>query len=372
MYHRTLKSAIEKRIGSGKAIILTGARQVGKTTLLTTILKDQPYLFINGDDPSARELLGNADTERIRSVLGTHRRIFIDEAQRITQIGLTMKMITDLFPHVQLFASGSSSFDLANKLNEPLTGRKWEYHLYPISWEEFENHHGYLSAEQQLPTRLIYGFYPDLLMSPGDEIPLLRNLVNSYLYKDLLMYGEIKKPDSLDKLVRALAFQVSSEVNYHELAQITGLDSKTVHRYIDLLEKGFVLFRVGAFSRDLRNEIKKSSKIYFYDNGVRNMIIGNFDPLAARTDVGALWENFLVSERIKQLAYREALTRVYFWRTKQKQEVDWLEDRGGKITGFEFKWKADSSPRLPLTFTRTYKASSRVVHRSNFREFVMS
>lgn len=371
MYKRTLQSSIEKRIGSGKAIMVTGPRQVGKTTLLATLLGNQRHLYLNGDDPTTREMLAGPDTEQLRLLLGSHNLVFIDEAQRIRDIGLTMKIITDQFRHIQLFASGSSSFDLANQLNEPLTGRKWEYRLFPISWEEFEQHHGYLSAQQQLENRLVYGFYPDVLMSPGDEIPVLRNLTSSYLYRDLLMYGGIKKTDSLDKLVRALAFQVGSEVNYAELGQTAGLDSKTVGRYIEILEKGFVVFRLGAYSRNLRNEIRKNNKIYFFDNGIRNMIIGNFDLPGVRPDKGALWENFLASERMKQIACKESLARAYFWRTKQQQEVDWVEDLGGNITGYEFKWDARERGRLPATFTKSYDAPGKTIDRSNFREFVI-
>ena len=371
MYTRTIQSAIENRVGSKKAIIITGPRQVGKTTLMKSLLKNKEHLFLNGDDPSIREMLAGISTEQIKAILGNHSIVFIDEAQRIKDIGLTMKIITDQFKSVQLFASGSSSFDLANQLNEPLTGRKWEYQLFPISWEEFELHEGYLKSQQQLENRLIYGFYPDVLNSPGDEIPVLRNLVNSYLYRDLLTYGGIKKTDALDKLVRALAFQIGSEVNYSELGQLVGLDGKTIARYIEILEKGYVIFRLRAYSRNLRNEIKKNEKVYFYDNGVRNMIIGNFDPFNIRSDKGALWENFLASERVKQIAYKESLTRVYFWRTKQQQEVDWVEDSGGKITGFEFKWDAKGKERLPITFTKNYNAESKIIDKSNFRDFVV-
>ena len=371
MYARVLQQTIEKRIGSGKAIIVTGPRQVGKTTLINAILGNEPYLFLNGDDPSTREMMTRSNTEQIRTILANYNRVFIDEAQRIQNIGLTMKIITDQFKHIQLIASGSSSFDLADKLNEPLTGRKWEFQLYPVSWEEFESHNGYLKAEQQLETRLVYGFYPDVLMSPGDETPILRNLVNSYLYRDVLMYGGIKNTEGLDKLVRALAFQVGSEVNYSELGQMVGLDNKTVGRYIEILEKGYVIFRLGSFSRNLRNEIKKNKKIYFYDNGIRNMIMGSFDPFVIRQDKGALWENFLISERIKQISYKQSLARAYFWRTKQQQEVDWVEDIGGRISGFEFKWNARGKNRLSATFTKTYDAKSKTIDRTNFREFVV-
>lgn len=371
MYVRTIQSVVENRVGSKKAIIITGPHQVGKTTLIKSLLMNKEHLFLNGDDPSIREMLAGISTEQIKTILGNHTIVFIDEAQRIKDIGLTMKIVTDQFKSVQLFASGSSAFDLANELNEPLTGRKWEYQLFPISWEEFELHQGYLKSQQQLESRLIYGFYPDVLNSPGDEIPLLRNLVNSYLYRDILMFGGIKKADALDKLVRALAFQIGSEVNYSELGQVVGLDSKTVVRYIEILEKGYVIFRLRAFSRNLRNEIKKYDKVYFYDNGIRNMIIGNFDPFSVRPDKGALWENFLASERIKQIAYKETLTRVYYWRTKQQQEVDWVEDSGGIISGFEFKWDAKGKERLSLTFTKNYNAENKIIDKSNFRDFVI-
>lgn len=373
MYPRTLQQIIEKRLGSGKAIILMGPRQVGKTTLIETILNDQDYLFLSGDDPSIRAMLTEPNTEDIRNIIGQHPYVFIDEAQRIKGIGLTMKIIVDQFKAVQLIASGSSAFELSNHLNEPLTGRKWEYQLFPMSWEEFEDHVGYLKAEQQLEQRLIYGFYPDVLNHAGEEKAVLSGLLNSYLYKDVLTVGGIQKPDELDKLVRALAFQVGSEVNLSELGQMSGLDGKTVSRYIDVLEKAYVIFRLTSFSRNLRNEIKSNAKIYFIDNGIRNMIIGNLDPLELRPDKGALWENFLVSERIKQMAYRQRLARCYFWRSRQQQEVDFVEDEGGKITGFEFKWNAGGRGRLklPRTFTQAYDAQSRFVDRSNFREFVM-
>lgn len=371
MYLRSLRDKIEKRIGSGKVIIVIGPRQVGKTTLIESILKTKDYLLLDGDDPKTRTLLSASNTEQIRSILGNNQFVFIDEAQRIDGIGLTMKIITDKFKEVQLFASGSSSFDLSNKINEPLTGRKWEYQLFPISWEEYENHHGYLYSEQQLENRLLYGFYPDVLNNPGDEIPILRNLVSSYLYKDILSFADLRKPEVLDKLVQALALQVGSEVSYSELAQIVNVDKNTISKYIDILQKGYIIFRLGSFSRNIRNEIKTSNKIYFYDNGVRNMIVGNFSPLELRGDKDALWENFLISERVKQIEYKQSLARIYFWRTKQLQEVDFVEEESGKITGFEFKWKKKTNVRLPKSFTETYDAESRIIDVENFREFVV-
>ena len=259
---------------------------------------------------------------------------------------------------------------MTNKINEPLTGRKWEYQLFPISWEEYENHHGFLYSEQQLENRLLYGLYPDVLNNVGDEINILRNLVNSYLYRDILSYSNMRKPEILDKLVQALALQVGSEVNYSELAQIVNVDKNTISKYIDILQKGYIVFKLGSFSRNVRNEIKTNKKIYFYDNGIRNMVIGNFNPMNLRTDKGALWENFLISERIKQIEYKQRLARTYFWRTKQQQEVDFVEDNGGKITGFEFKWMNKKKAKLPKTFTETYHAESKVIDKENFREFI--
>ncbi|MBI1305303.1 MAG: AAA family ATPase [Bacteroidetes bacterium] len=371
MYARIISESITKRINSRKAIILTGPRQVGKTTLIESLLKSKEHLLLNGDDPTTRSLLSNPNTEQIRAILGKYKYVFIDEAQRIEGIGLTMKIITDQFKDVQLFASGSSSFDLSSKINEPLTGRKWEYQLFPVSWEEYESHHGYLYAEQNLENRLLYGFYPDVLNNVGDEVGILKNLVSSYLYKDILAFAEIRKPEVLDKLVQALALQVGSEVNYSELAQTVNVDKNTIGKYIDILQKGYVIFKLSSFSRNLRNEIKTNKKIYFYDNGIRNMVIGNFNPIEMRSDKGALWENFLISERVKQIEYKQSLAHSYFWRTKHQQEVDYVEETGGKIAGFEFKWNPKKNLKLPASFTETYNADERVITRDNFREFVV-
>lgn len=370
MYLRTLSNKIKSRMDSGKAIVVIGPRQVGKTTLIESIFESKDYLLLDGDDPKTRTLLTQPNTEQIKRILGNYKYVFIDEAQRIEGIGLTMKIITDRFKTVQLFASGSSSFDLSNKINEPLTGRKWEYQLFPISWEEYEKHHGFLYAEQSLENRLLYGFYPDVLNNVGDEVSVLRNLVNSYLYKDILSFADIRKPEVLDKLVQALSLQIGSEVNYSELAQTVNVDKNTVIKYIDILEKGFIVFKLGSFSRNIRNEIKTNKKIYFYDNGIRNMVIGNFNPLELRIDKGALWENFLISERMKQIEYHQSLAHTYFWRTKQQQEVDFVEENGGKIFGFEFKWKKKNFQKLPKTFTECYHAETKIIDRENFREFV--
>ncbi|MEM6802611.1 MAG: ATP-binding protein [Bacteroidota bacterium] len=351
--------------------MIIGPRQVGKTTLIRKYLAGSDYQFFDGDDPVTRTQLDTPNTEQIRVLLGKKKIVFIDEAQRIKNIGLTMKIIVDQFPDVQLWISGSSSFSLFNELNEPLTGRKWEYEMLPISWEEFEHDRGYLASERQLEDRLRFGMYPDVINHPGEEIEILQNLVSSYLYKDILAYSGIKKPDVLDKLIRAIALQVGSEVKYNELSQLVGVDKNTVEKYISVLEKGYVIFRLPSYSRNVRNEIKKGRKIYFYDNGIRNIIIGSMNEVSLRADVGALWENFLISERIKQNRYKLTLAKSYFWRTTQQQEIDYVEEIGPNLTAYEFKWNPKRKAKISKTFTQQYNAEAVVISRNNFRDFVM-
>ncbi|PKP44997.1 MAG: ATPase [Bacteroidetes bacterium HGW-Bacteroidetes-11] len=369
MFDRTIGKRIIEKINGGKAIVVVGARQVGKTTLLKEILKDKEFLFLDADDPSTRSLLESPTTEEIRTFIGEHKYIFLDEAQRIPGIGLTLKIITDQFKGVQLFVSGSSSFDLGNALNEPLTGRKWEYELFPITWEEYENKIGFIKSEQQIENRLLYGLYPEVINNQGNERETLKNLVNSYLYRDIPAFSDIRKPDVLEKLLQALALQLGNEVNYNELSGLIGINKITVQKYIDILEKGYVVFKLNSFSRNIRNEIKQNRKIYFYDNGIRNMLIGNFNQLDLRVDKGALWENFLVSERRKQNLYKDTFAKMYFWRTKQQQEIDFVEEKNGEISAFEFKW-SNKKAKFPQNFIDTYKAEGVVVDRKNFRKFV--
>ena len=370
MYQRSINETIRAKLDRGKAIMLVGPRQVGKTTLIKTFLDPDDFLFLDGDDPQVRSLLSSPNTQQIKSIIGDHKIVFIDEAQRISGIGLTAKIITDQLKDVQLWISGSSSFELGHTLNEPLTGRKWQYELYPISWTEYEQKHGYLQSRQSLENRLQYGWYPDVLNHPGEEVEILKNLVDSYLYKDILSYAEIRKPEILEKLVKALALQLGSEVNSNELAQIVGVDKNTISRYLDILEKGYVIYQLPSYSRNIRNELKKSKKIYFYDIGVRNMVIGNFKPMSLRQDVGGLWENFLISERRKQNAYSQALVTPYFWRTTQQQEIDYIEESADGIHAYEFKWSPTAKARFPKTFTGNYEAECHVIDRDNYREFV--
>lgn len=370
MYKRFIGELIQKKLGKGKAIILMGPRQVGKTTIIKEVLKKIPYLFLDCDDPLVRNRLTLPNTEQLRSIIGKHKTVFIDEAQRVEEIGITLKIITDQFKNVQLIVSGSSSFDLAGKINEPLTGRKWEYEMFPITWQEFENHNGYLVSEQQLENRLLYGFYPDVLNHPGEEKEVLKNIVSSYLFKDILSYAGIKKPEILEKLVQALALQIGSEVSYNELSQLVGVDKNTISKYIDILQKGYIIFKLGCYSKNSRDEIKTNKKIYFYDNGIRNMVIGNFIGLDLRTDKGVLWENFLISERVKQNKYNNRFAKSYFWRTIQQQEVDYVEELEGKIFGYELKWKAKENLKLPKPFMERYNAEGQIIDTKNYRNFV--
>lgn len=371
-FDRIITGRIKAKIHKGKAIVLTGPRQVGKTTLLNILLsKEKDFLFLNGDDTHTRQALEKAGLQDLKRIIAKNKIVFIDEAQRINNIGITSKLITDQLPNVQLFLSGSSVLDLNSTINEPLTGRKWEYNLYPISWHEFQNHYGYIDSLGQLNHRLIYGMYPDVIKHLGEEIEVLQNLANSYLYKDILMLGNIKKPDVLEKLVQVLAYQVGQEVSYNELAQLLGINKETVANYIQLLEKAFIVFRVKAFSRNLRNEIKFNQKIYFYDNGIRNAVISSFNSIDLRNDKGALWENFLIAERIKHLNYQKMYGSYYFWRTKQQQEIDWVEERDGKIFAYEFKWNNRKKAKIPKKFLETYQAEAEIIDRNNFVDFVM-
>ncbi|MCC5940643.1 MAG: ATP-binding protein [Balneolaceae bacterium] len=373
MIKRQLQEMVEERLFSGKAIVLIGARQVGKTTLVKTVLETRKteIRFFDGDDPTVRRLLDEPNTEQIRQMIGEAETVFIDEAQRLPNIGLTAKIITDQFKDKQLILSGSSAFELNSSIQEPLTGRKWTYSLFPVSWKEWQDHLGYLKAEQDLENRLIYGFYPDVLNHTTRQGDILDELVDSYLYKDILNYAGIRKPDMIQKLVQAISYQVGQEVVYKEIGDLISLDPKTVSHYIDILEQAFVVFRLPAFSKNLRNEIKKNKKIYFFDNGVRNAVIHDYDPFVNRTDKGALWENFLISERLKQLKYARRKAGMFFWRTKQQQEVDYVEVRGKEISGYEFKWNPKKNIRFPKTFTKNYSQNIHGIHRDNFRNFVL-
>lgn len=372
LINRDLQSQLLEKWNSRKVLVVIGPRQVGKTTLIRSLCdKEGGYLFVNGDDAEDRVLLENAGKTKLEQIIGTNKTVFIDEAQRIKDIGLILKIIHDQIKGVRLIASGSSAFDLANELNEPLTGRKWEFTMFPLSWNELNQHFGYYQHLKNLEQYLIYGLYPEVVVNTNKE-EILIQLSGSYLYKDLLQYKNIRKSDVLDKLLLALALQVGSEVNYSELSQTVGVDRATVEQYITLLEKVFVIFRLNPLARNVRNEINTSRKIYFYDNGIRNAIIRNFKPLTLRQDVGALWENYLISERIKFLSTNKINCRYYFWRTYQQQEIDWIEEKDGIFYAYEFKWNPKKAKKnFPKTFTNNYKIEkTMVVTPENCDEFL--
>ena len=364
MITRQLQETIESRMFAGKAIIVTGARQVGKSTLLKMIVdkQDKPALQLNCDEPEVKDMLADMNTAELRLLIGANKIVAIDEAQRVENIGMTLKRITDNFPDVQLLVTGSSSFELQDRLNEPLTGRKYEYHLFPLSTAEILGSSGLLGVRQTLEQRLIFGSYPDIVSHADNAKELLHNLAGSYLYKDLLSLESVRRPVLLGKLLTALALQVASEVSYNELAQTIGTDNKTVEKYIDLLEKCYIIFKLNGFNRNLRTELKKGKKIYFYDNGVRNAILQNFAPLSLRQDTGALWENFIISERIKANQYAARYANSYFWRTTQQQEIDYIEECDGQFTLFEMKWNPRrANTQFPAAFTTAYDVKEKVV-----------
>ena len=374
MIPRAIETILAKTINHQKAVLLFGARQVGKTTLVQSFCQKQEKktFFLNGDESDAKAMLTSPTTIKLRLLFGNNELVVIDEAQNIENIGTVIKLIVDNIPEIQVIATGSSAFELANKANEPLTGRKYELKLFPVSFSEMVNFHGFLNESRMLEHRMIYGYYPEIVNSTGNEKTHLKLLANSYLFKDLLMIEQIKLPKLLEKILLALAHQIGSEVSYNEIAQLVGSDSHTIEKYIDLLEQTYIIFRLPALSRNVRNEIKKGKKIYFYDLGIRNAIIGNFLPLHSRTDVGALWENFLLIERKKLLNNNDIEAKTYFWRTTQQQEIDYIEDRDGKLHAFEFKWNNGKRPFLSRTFADAYPNSEfKVIGPKNIEEFVL-
>jgi len=372
MIKRQIEDLINNHTGKGKAVIILGARQVGKTTVLEKMFSGRKdVLWLDGDEPQVKAAFQNISSDRLKAVIGDHKVLLIDEAQNIEEVGQKLKLVTDLIKDVQLIVSGSSSFELADKLNEPLTGRKREFNLYPVSYKEMSDHHGLLKEAGMLKHRLVYGYYPETVTSPGKEKKVLKELLNSYLYKDVLKWGKLKKSERILKLLQAIAFQVGNEVSYSELGTITGLDKQTVESYIQLLEQAFVVFRLGAFSRNLRKELSRSRKIYFYDNGIRNALINNFSDIELREDRGRLWENFLISERIKYLNYSELWVSQYFWRTYDQQEIDYIEESDGEFSAYEFKWNARKNYKIPEIFKKEYKVrKTEIITPENFENFV--
>lgn len=334
---------------------MLGPRQVGKTTLLKHMFAaSEDVMYLYGDDGDVQRLFSDITAPRLKAIIGDKKTLIIDEAQRIPEMGLKLKIIIDQIPDVQLIATGSSSFELANKLNEPLTGRKWEYKMFPLSFTEMVAHHGLLEEKRMLRHRLIYGYYPEVVSNEGNEKEILKQLSDSYLYKDILMLDNVKRPEKIITLLQALAYQIGSQVSYNELSQMCGMDAKTVEKYINLLEQCYIIFRLKSFSRNHRNELKSSRKIYFYDNGIRNALIVNFSQVENRTDMGALWENFAIAERLKYISYNNIWRNSWFWRTKDQNEIDYIEEGDGNLDAFEFKWNPKTRYKCPSQFTQSY------------------
>jgi predicted AAA+ superfamily ATPase len=373
MIHRIILRQIKDNLFNGKTIILLGPRQSGKTTLLEMLSHEisEKVLLLDCDEPDIRRELTAASSTQLKQRTGNAKVVMIDEAQRVKDIGITLKLFHDKIKDVQLIVTGSSALELTGETNEPLTGRKYEYFLLPISTEEMISNTDRTSEKRLLKSRLLFGMYPDVINDPGNERKILNNLAGSYLYKDIFSFQDVRKPEIIESLLEALALQIGSEVSYNELAKLLGIDQITVRRYIDLLEKTFVIFRLRSFSRNVRNELKKSRKIYFYDNGIRNALLSNFSDIELRTDKGVLWENFLVSERKKLFNNHQVITNKFFWRTTQQQEIDYIEERDGQISAYEFKWNPNSKKKIPLTFRKAYPDSiTELINTDNYVDFL--
>lgn len=371
---RTIQERILQRMHKNKAILIFGARQTGKSTLSEALIQKQEEssLSLNGDDSDVRALFQEANATKLRSIIGNNKIVLIDEAQRIQDIGLAIKIIVDQIKNVQVIATGSSSFDLASKINESLTGRKYEFQLFPFSFGEMVSHHGLLVEKRMIDHRMLYGYYPEVVTHPGEEEERLKLLASSYLYKDLLMLDKINKPAMLEKLVQALAWQVGSEVSLDEISRLLAIDRKTVEKYIDLLEKAFVIFQVPAFSQNVRTEIRKGKKIYFCDCGIRNAVINHFQPVVMRPDKGALWENFVMAERLKFLRNQGTDTKLHFWRTTQQQEIDLIESDAEKLNAIEIKYNPAAKAKFSSTFTGAYPHAQLInVNSTNIESFLL-
>ena len=374
LIQRTIQKDIESNLFKNKIIIIYGARQVGKTTMLTILkekYKAKKQLFYNCDEPDTRLFFTNVTSTELQSKFGNTELIFIDEAQRVENIGLTLKLAIDSMPEKQFIVTGSSSFDLANKINEPLTGRKYEYFLYPFSLQELKKNYSSLEMERLLNKFLTYGFFPEIITKPDEAEKTVTSLVRDTLYKDVLKHKQIKHADLLENLLKALAYQLGNEVSYTELASTLKSTKETIEHYVRLLEQSFVIFRLSPYSRNLRTELKKMRKIYFYDLGIRNALINAFGQADLRNDIGALWENFLIVERMKSQHNNQNFPNHYFWRTHAQQEIDYIEEKNLKLSAFEFKWNSKKKATAPKAFTKAYPDSSfTLVNKKNYPLFI--
>lgn len=374
---RGIDTIFAKKVLPNKVLIILGARRVGKTAFIKNYLSAIPtadYLQLNGEDIHDADLLKERSVANYKRLLANVKVLVIDEAQNIPEIGLILKLIVDTIEDIKVIATGSSVFDLSNKLGEPLVGRKNTIYLFPLAQIEFNKYENFKETTQKLEERLLFGSYPELEQYPdwNDKINYLKEIVNSYLLKDILVYEGIKQSNKILDLLKLIAFQVGQEVSLQELARQLGISKNTVESYLDLLSKVFVVYKVPGFSRNLRKEITKSNRWYFYDNGIRNAIIANFSRLDSRTDVGALWENYLASERIKFQNYTQKTVTNYFWRTYDQQELDWLEEENGVLHGYEFKWNENRKAKIPTAFAKAYpEASFEVINKGNYLDFIV-
>lgn len=371
---RDLSENIIKKLQSNKVVIVFGARRVGKTVLVKELLEkiNEPVLSLNGEDINVHDKLAIRSVENYKQLLGSYKFLYIDEAQKIPEIGLKLKLMIDEIEDLKIIISGSSSFDIHKDAGEPLTGRKYSFNLFALSENEYNQVENNIEKIDKVRERLIFGNYPELLQLPDreDKIDYLNEMVSSYLLKDILVYENIKNSQKIFNLLRLIAFQIGGEVSLQELGKQLGISKNTVEKYLDLLSKVFILHKVEGFSRNLRKEITKNSRWYFLDNGIRNAVIANFNPIESRNDIGALWENYMISERLKYQEYNRLSSNNYFWRTYEQQEVDWVEERDGSLFGYEFKWK-ESKVKIPTQWKNAYPDSSfEVINKDNFEKWL--
>lgn len=368
---RQIEKTIESDFFKGKIILLLGARQVGKSTLIRMLpsCASNPTLWLDGENSDVHQLLKDANIERLKQLVGQHKVLVIDEAQKIENIGSILKLFADYCKDIQVIASGSSAFELRNSLNEPLTGRKFEFNLFPVSFTEMVLHTNLLQEIRQLPQRLVYGYYPEIVINPQDAERLLKFLSDSYLYKDIFLYKGVKKPEKMLELLKLLAWQIGSEVNYNELSNTLKIDNQTVENYIEMLEQVFVIYKLPGYHSNHRTELKKSKKIYFNDLGIRNALINDFRPIEIRNDAGALFENFIINELRKQNEYKQVYANFYFWRNVDQREIDLIIEKNNVLQTIEIKWNPSQKARLTKSFTKIYgETQFKLIHRDNFFE----
>lgn len=372
---RILKPQIHKSLIPNKVVVLLGPRRVGKTVLLDQIIEEikDPYLLLSGEDFEVISILENRSIQNYKNILGNIRLLIIDEAQKIPDVGNKLKLMVDHIEGLKILITGSSAFDIGNYTGEPLTGRKTTYNLYALSEQELNQVESIIEKRANLKTRLIYGNYPELLQvsSNDGKAEYLREVINSYLLKDILAFENIRNSDKIISLLRLIAFQIGGEVSVQELGNQLSMSKNTVEKYLDLLSKVFIIHKVRGFSRNLRKEVTKNSKWYFYDNGLRNLLIANVNPIELRNDIGLLWENYIISERLKFQAYSKMIVNNYFWRTYDQQEIDWVEERGGKLYGYEFNWNPKKKGKIPGAWKKEYTDAEFVtINQDNYLEWI--